>query len=191
MNPVLAGTINDMERAIEITGYSSQNRKAGTPRRASGVVATVLGLCLWLLANTAYADRHADRQADTQANHDVGLAEPRLDVRRLLYTRRAGDRSLGLAWADHHSQTHPGLQASAERLAQAERAASHFRLNSSHLGRHQIDQGTRMTGWKLGDEVFFGKSKGDLSGVALIWQRSQTDQVSLSGSGLRLTRRIN
>ena len=48
-----------------------------------------------------------------------------------------------------------------------------------------------MTGWKFGDDMYFGRSKGDLSGVALIWQRSQTDQVSLSGSGLRLTRRIN
>jgi len=90
------------------------------------------------------------------------------------------------------SLTYMDVQSSsAGRKANAEPAHNHFRLNSSHLGRYQVDQGTRMTGWKLRDDVYFGKSKGDLKGVALIWQRSQTDQVSLSGSGLRLTRRIN
>ena len=66
-----------------------------------------------------------------------------------------------------------------------------FPIRSSAIRRYQLDSGTRVTGWQLRDDVFFGRSKGDLSGVALIWQRSQTDQLSLSGSGLKLTRRIN
>lgn len=66
-----------------------------------------------------------------------------------------------------------------------------FPIRSSAITRYQLDSGTRVTGWQLRDDVFFGRSKGDLSGVALIWQRSQTDQLSLSGSGLKLTRRIN
>ena len=66
-----------------------------------------------------------------------------------------------------------------------------FPIRSSAIKRYQLDSGTRVTGWQLRDDVFFGRSKGDLSGVALIWQRSQTDQLSLSGSGLKLTRRIN
>jgi len=103
---------------------------------------------------------------------------PRLDL------RRPEAAALGLTAAHTHNS-------SAEHLPAPSGPQHHFRLSSSGLNRHQVDQGTRMTGWKLGDEVFFGKSKGDLSGVALIWQRSQTDQVSLSGSGLKLTRRIN
>ena len=70
-------------------------------------------------------------------------------------------------------------------------SGAHYSLRSSHLQRYQVDQGTRMTGWQLGEGLYFGRSKGELKGVALIWQRSQTAQVSLSGNGLRLTRRIN
>lgn len=67
------------------------------------------------------------------------------------------------------------------------------RWSASHhddVDRHQLDSGTRLRGWQIGDGVYFGRSKGDTSGVALIWQRSQTQQVSLSGDGLRLTRRL-
>ena len=200
MNPLLAVIIIGME----ITRYIAPTRFASTACRGLlCVLGSVATVCLWLGAASAQADKKAVSFGSIQASQKVSAAKPRLDLRRPLYLRSAGDLrsavdltsaedpSLGMTYANPYGRIHPDQGSSAEGQTPSERAATHFRVNSSHLGRHQVDQGTRMTGWKLRDDVFFGKSKGDLSGVALIWQRSQTDQVSLSGSGLRLTRRIN
>ena len=194
MNPLLAVIIIGME----ITRYIAPTRSASTACRGLlCVLGSVATVCLWLGAASAQADKKAVSFGSIQASQKVSAAKPRLDLRRPLYLRSAGDLtsaedpSLGMTYANPYGRIHPDQGSSAEGQTPSERAATHFRVNSSHLGRHQVDQGTRMTGWKLRDDVFFGKSKGDLSGVALIWQRSQTDQVSLSGSGLRLTRRIN
>ena len=72
------------------------------------------------------------------------------------------------------------------------------RADRSGVRRFNVDHRTRLTGWQLRDHLYFGRSKGkrnmqgkrELSGVALIWQPSQTQQVSLSGKGLKLTRRF-
>ncbi len=179
---------------MEITRTTMRNAVASTACRSLLRIGFVL--CLGLSAHTAQADNTVDiadvRLSHSKASADVKVSKPRLDL------RRPSDPLFGPSWTAPYGQTRSLVQAEVqpEKISKAHQATSQrspaqFRLVSSRLDRHQVDQGTRMTGWKLGDEVFFGKSKGDLSGVALIWQRSQTDQVSLSGSGLRLTRRIN
>jgi len=172
--------------------------------------AVSLGLGLWLSASPVLADNGLTGNGLTEVgltdnSGPLPLFEPasfeptsqdakngsfkRLDLRRPV------DPLFGPAWALRPSVSAAVRSAAedlpAEDLPANERSSTRFRLHSSSLARYQIDQGTRVTGWKLRDDVFFGKSKGDLKGVALVWQRSQTDQVSLSGRGLRLSRRIN
>ena len=155
-----------------------------------------LALICWFGAQSAFADTRTDSQINSQivsqldslelvietaapsSSPDMSAemrSEPPLDL------SRPDDLAFWPVVAHNTTQTRPV----------AARSQPRFRLSAANIGRHQVDQGTRMTGWKFGDDMYFGRSKGDLSGVALIWQRSQTDQVSLSGSGLRLTRRIN
>lgn len=55
----------------------------------------------------------------------------------------------------------------------------------------RLDGGTRVVGWQVRDGLYFGKRKGELKGVALIWQRRANQQISLSEKGLRLTRRLH
>jgi|GEM_PF-3104592 len=77
-------------------------------------------------------------------------------------------------------------------------ATSHFtshanqpkNFSARNNGRYQLDSGTRLDGWQVGADLYFGRSKGDVRGVALIWQPSNENQVALSGSGLKVTRRL-
>ena len=55
---------------------------------------------------------------------------------------------------------------------------------------HRLDQFTKVTGWQVSNNWYFGRQKGEDSGLTLVWQRSAADQVSLSKDGLRFTRRF-
>ena len=151
-------------------------------RRSFVAAGLLLGLSLWLCAFSAQADNRAIVFQEGGAHRSESVAVTALDLTRP-HNPVFGS---GYLSAQVYESEVPEVPAS-----RAVDGNQPFKLYSSRVARYQLDQGTRMTGWRFGDEVFFGRSKGDLSGVALIWQRSQTDQVSLSGSGLRLTRRIN
>ncbi len=59
-------------------------------------------------------------------------------------------------------------------------------------GRYALDHKTKVTGWRVAERVYFGraKAKGEISGLALVWQRRQDQQMSLSSRGLRFTKRF-
>lgn len=56
------------------------------------------------------------------------------------------------------------------------------------VNRYALNHATRLIGWQVGDGLYFGRAKGEESGIALVWQRRWNQQVSLSNDGLRLTR---
>lgn len=57
------------------------------------------------------------------------------------------------------------------------------------VDRHQLDGYTRVTGWRFGESWYFGKQKGGIGGLALVWQ-GERDQMTFSTEGLRLIRRF-
>lgn len=56
------------------------------------------------------------------------------------------------------------------------------------VNRYALNHATRLTGWQVGEDLYFGRAKGEDSGIALVWQRRWNQQVSLSNDGIRLTR---
>lgn len=70
--------------------------------------------------------------------------------------------------------------------------ASGIKLESDRLIRithYKLDHKTKLTGWRVGKEWYFGRQKGEDSGLTLVWQGKQ-DQLSFSREGIRLTRRF-
>ncbi len=57
------------------------------------------------------------------------------------------------------------------------------------LSKHRLDHETEVLGWQVSDTVYFGRQRGEDSGLTLVWQQ-RNNQVSLSKDGLRLTRRF-
>ena len=57
------------------------------------------------------------------------------------------------------------------------------------IDRHELDDYTRVTGWQVADRWYFGKTRGDDSGIGFVWQR-EADQLSVSTGGIRLIRRF-
>jgi hypothetical protein len=57
------------------------------------------------------------------------------------------------------------------------------------VDRHRLDGYTRVTGWRLSESWYFGRQKGGIGGLALVWQGSR-DQMTVSTEGLRLIRRF-
>ena len=57
------------------------------------------------------------------------------------------------------------------------------------ITEHRADDYTTITGWRLGDTVYFGSQEGEDSGLSLVWQHDH-DQMSISSDGLRFTRRF-
>jgi hypothetical protein len=57
------------------------------------------------------------------------------------------------------------------------------------INRFDLDSQTEILGWRLNDAWYFGRQDGMDSGLTLVWQQ-ETNQVSLSKDGLRLTRRF-
>lgn len=73
---------------------------------------------------------------------------------------------------------------------QGESRAHEFDIDgAAGVSRHNLDGFTRVTGWRLGNSWYFGKQKGGVGGLALVWQGNR-DQMSLSTKGFRLTRRF-
>lgn len=60
---------------------------------------------------------------------------------------------------------------------------------SAGVDRHHLDGYTRVTGWRLGESWYFGKQRGGIGGLALVWQGDR-DQMTVSTEGLRLIRRF-
>ncbi len=70
--------------------------------------------------------------------------------------------------------------------------ASRIKLESNPLigiTHYQLDHKTKVTGWRVAKGWYFGRQKGEDSGLTLVWQRKQ-DQLSLSREGIRITRRF-
>jgi len=57
------------------------------------------------------------------------------------------------------------------------------------INRFNLDGQTEILGWRLNGDWYFGRQDGLDSGLTLVWQQ-ETNQVSLSKDGLRLTRRF-
>jgi|TARA_B100000315_G_scaffold118928_1_gene108976 hypothetical protein len=55
--------------------------------------------------------------------------------------------------------------------------------------KYRLDHETRVTGWQVSENWFFGHQKGEDSGLTLVWQQDR-EQVSLSKDGVRFTRRF-
>lgn len=84
-----------------------------------------------------------------------------------------------VAWAEADAQ-HSRLAAARQQRRYRLAGANHFELAG----------GDRLTGWQVAQDWYFGRSKGELSGVALVWQRNADQRISLSDEGLRVTRRL-
>ena len=63
-------------------------------------------------------------------------------------------------------------------------------LYPAGIDRHDLDDHTEILGWHLGRKVYFGRQDGMDSGLTVVWQQTERQQVSLSKDGLRLTRRF-
>ena len=57
------------------------------------------------------------------------------------------------------------------------------------LTKYRLDHETEVLGWQVSDSVYFGRQRGEDSGLTLVWQQ-ENNQVSLSKDGIRLTRRF-
>ncbi len=57
------------------------------------------------------------------------------------------------------------------------------------INRFQVDGHTEIIGWRLSQAVYFGRQDGLDSGLTLVWQQ-ESNQLSLSKDGLRITRRF-
>ncbi len=57
------------------------------------------------------------------------------------------------------------------------------------LTKYHHDHETEMLGWQVSKSLYFGRQRGEDSGLTLVWHQ-QNNQVSLSKDGLRLTRRF-
>lgn len=72
-----------------------------------------------------------------------------------------------------------------------ERANPDVQIRSRYalgVNRYYLNHSTRLIGWQVGEALYFGRAKGEESGIALVWQRRWNQQVSLSNDGIRLTR---
>lgn len=72
-----------------------------------------------------------------------------------------------------------------------ERANPAVQIRSRYVlgvNRYYLNHSTRLIGWQVGESLYFGRAKGEESGLALVWQRRWNQQVSLSNDGIRLTR---
>lgn len=67
-----------------------------------------------------------------------------------------------------------------------------FEIHQTQFGaaRHRLDDHTRVIGWKLADRWYFGRQRGQDSGVAFVWQRDSKHQFSISEDGVRFVRRF-
>ncbi len=75
-------------------------------------------------------------------------------------------------------------------------AMNHQRMNlevgkqyALGLSKHRLDHETEVLGWRVSETLYFGRQRGEDSGLTLVWQQ-RNNQVSLSKDGLRLTRRF-
>ena len=57
------------------------------------------------------------------------------------------------------------------------------------LNKYRLDHETEMLGWRVSKSWYFGRQRGEDSGLTLVWQQ-RNNQVSFSKDGLRLTRRF-
>jgi hypothetical protein len=57
------------------------------------------------------------------------------------------------------------------------------------IHRFKLDHRTEVLGWRLSEKWYFGRQRGDDSGLTLVWQQ-QRNQVSLSRDGVRVTHRF-
>ena len=57
------------------------------------------------------------------------------------------------------------------------------------IARYGLDHKTKVTGWRVAKNWFFGRQRGPDSGLTLVWQGKQ-DQLSFSKDGIRFTRRF-
>ena len=76
--------------------------------------------------------------------------------------------------------------------AEALEPASDIKLDLSHpygITEYRLDHETKVTGWRVAKEWYFGRQRGSDSGLTLVWQNKQ-DQLSLSKDGIRFTRRF-
>ncbi len=70
---------------------------------------------------------------------------------------------------------------------------SQFKIEDAQrfgITRHQLNHATRVTGWQISQKWYFGQQGGAESGISLVWQRSDDDQMSISTHGIRFTRRF-
>ena len=64
------------------------------------------------------------------------------------------------------------------------------RLAGSGLERHRLTDGRSLIGWKLSNTLYFGRAKKEGGTVAVVWEQSSNQRISLSTDGLKLTRRF-
>ena len=57
------------------------------------------------------------------------------------------------------------------------------------VAQYRLDHETKVTGWRVAKDWYFGRQRGADSGLTLVWQRKR-DQVSFSKDGIRFTRRF-
>ena len=57
------------------------------------------------------------------------------------------------------------------------------------LTKYRLDHETEMLGWQVSNSWYFGRQRGEDSGLTLVWQQDN-HQVSFSKDGLRLTKRF-
>ncbi|MCZ6656519.1 MAG: hypothetical protein O7C67_04430 [Gammaproteobacteria bacterium] len=76
----------------------------------------------------------------------------------------------------------------ADEAIEAEQLALHDHYPLG-VEKYRLDHATQVTGWQIANSWYFGKQKGEDSGLTLVWQGDR-EQFSVSKDGLRFTRRF-
>ncbi len=95
----------------------------------------------------------------------------------------------------------PGVQADEGKTAAAAAKIEATAVPTTHravilksypmgITKYELDHATQVTGWQVADRWYFGRARGDDSGLALIWQPKASQQMSLSSDGVRFTHRF-
>ena len=83
----------------------------------------------------------------------------------------------GAAWGDEQGFDTRGL------------ALPTVKEYAAGVRRHDLDEDTRLVGWRLDDRWYFGRRKGDEDGFGFVWQRGDT-QLSITTEGIGWRRQL-
>ena len=69
--------------------------------------------------------------------------------------------------------------------------ANHIASSGEGFDKHRLSDGRKLVGWKLSEKLYFGRAKKEGATVALVWEQTAAQRVSVSTDGFKFTRRLH